>query len=89
MTGISPSRERQVAVEHPETEHALHILQLVHVPRSLGRFLGMKRDSFRSPVWIWITEQAVEDLIAGVRSVEDLLPRRVKEPLARKKCLGC
>jgi hypothetical protein len=55
---------------------------------NLVRFLGMKGDSFRSPVWTRITEQVVKDLIAGVREVEDLLPRRVREPLAHRKSLG-
>ena len=45
-------------------------------------------DTFRTPVWTRITEQAVDELIAGKRNLEDLIPRRVKEPLARQKGLG-
>ena len=45
-------------------------------------------DTFRTPVWTRITEQAVDELIAGKRTLEDLIPRRVKEPLARQKGLG-
>jgi hypothetical protein len=55
---------------------------------NLVRFLGMKGDSFRTPVWTRITEQAVEDLIAGLRNVEDLLPRRDKERRQRGMGLG-
>ena len=54
----------------------------------LVRFLDIEGDSFRSPVWRRITEQAVEDLIAGVRKLEDLLPRRVKERNERGTELG-
>jgi hypothetical protein len=45
-------------------------------------------DTFRTPVWTRITEQAVDELIDGKRSVEDLIKRRTKEPLARPKALG-
>jgi hypothetical protein len=45
-------------------------------------------DTFRTPVWTRITEQAVDELIAGKRCVEDLIKRRTKEPLARPKALG-
>ena len=55
---------------------------------NLVRFLGMEGDSFRGPVWTRITEQAVEDLIAGVRNVEDLLPSRDKERGERGMGLG-
>ena len=48
-------------------------------------FLG---DTFRTPVWTRITEQAVDELIAGKRNVEDLIPRRPKNPIARSKGLG-
>lgn len=78
--GLKP--EDMIWIEHyPETERRKGVFDLV-------RFLGMEGDSFRGPVWTRITEQAVEDLIAGVRSVEDLLPRRDKEALARRKSLG-
>ena len=50
----------------------------------LVRFLGMEGESFRTPVWTRITEQAVDDLIAGVRNGEDLIPRRVNERPARQ-----
>ena len=53
----------------------------------LVRF-AVEGDSFRSPVWTRITEQAVGDLIAGVRNLEDLLPRRVKERNERRTGLG-
>jgi hypothetical protein len=49
----------------------------------LVRFLEMEGDSFRTPVWTRITEQAVDDLIACVRNVEDLVPHRVSERPAR------
>src|SRR5215469_11601911 len=45
-------------------------------------------DTFRTPVWTRITEQAVDELIAGKRSLEDLTPRRTKEPLTRQRALG-
>jgi hypothetical protein len=45
-------------------------------------------DTFRTPVWTRVTEQAVDDLIAGTRNLEDLIPERVKAPLARQKGLG-
>jgi hypothetical protein len=50
----------------------------------LVRFLGTEGDWFRSPVWTRITEQAADELIAGVRNVEDLVPGRVKERPARQ-----
>lgn len=53
----------------------------------LVRF-SVEEDTFRTPVWSRITEQAVDDLIAGKRNVEDLIPRRVREPLARQTALG-
>jgi hypothetical protein len=53
----------------------------------LVRF-AVEGDSFRSPVWTRITEQAVEDLIAGVRNVEDLIPKWFKQPLVRQKGIG-
>jgi hypothetical protein len=60
--------------------------------RRKGRFdlvrFAVEGDSFRSPVWTRITEQAVGDLIAGVRNLEDLLPRRVKERNERRTALG-
>ena len=31
-------------------------------------------DTFRTPVWTRITEQAVDELMAGKRNVEDLIP---------------
>ena len=69
--GLQPTE--LIWIEHyPESKHRKEVFDLV-------RFLGMEGDSFRSPVWTRITEQAVEDLIAGVRNVEDLLPRRDKE----------
>jgi hypothetical protein len=53
----------------------------------LVRF-SVDEDAFRSPAWTRITEQAVGDLIAGVRNLEDLLPRRVKERNERGTGLG-
>ena len=73
------------------------MIWIEHYPKSkdhqeedfdLVRFLDIEGDSFRSPVWRRITEQAVEDLIAGVRKLEDLLPRRVKERNERGTGLG-
>ena len=49
----------------------------------LVRF-AVERESFRTPVWTRITEQAVDELIAG----EDLIPRRLKNPIVRSKGLG-
>lgn len=54
----------------------------------LVRFLGMEGDSLRTPVWTRITEQAVNELIAGVRNVDDLVPRRVNERTVRQTGLG-
>ncbi len=54
----------------------------------LVRFLGMEGDSFRTPAWTRITKQAVNELIAGVRNVEDLVPRRVNERPARQTGLA-
>jgi hypothetical protein len=53
----------------------------------LVRF-AVEGDSFRSPVWTRITEQAVDELITGMRNVEEVIPRRTKERLARQKGLG-
>ena len=73
------------------------VIWIEHYPKSkdhqkedfdLVRFLDIEGDSFRSPVWRRITEQAVEDLIAGVRKLEDLLPRRVKGRNERGTGLG-
>ena len=54
----------------------------------LVRFVGIEGESFRNPVWTRITEEAVHELIAGVRNVEDVLPRRTKERVARQNGLG-
>ena len=54
----------------------------------LVRFLGMEGDSFRTPVWTRITQHAVDELIAGVRNVEDLAPGLVAERPARQSGLG-
>jgi hypothetical protein len=53
----------------------------------LVRF-SVEGDSFRSPVWTGTTEQAVDELIAGTRNVENLIPRRTKAALVRRKGLG-
>jgi hypothetical protein len=53
----------------------------------LVRF-AIEGGAFRASVWTRITEQAVDDLIAGVRNVEDLFPRRVKEHPLRQTGLG-
>jgi hypothetical protein len=45
-------------------------------------------NTFHTPVWTRITEQVVDELIAGKRNVEDLIPRCVKKPLVRQKGLG-
>jgi hypothetical protein len=50
----------------------------------LVQFLAVESESFRTPVWTRVTEQAVSDLIAGVRNVEDLVPRRANERPARQ-----
>ena len=54
----------------------------------LVRFLGIDGESFCTPVWTRITEQAVDDLIAGVRKVEDLVPHRVSERPLRQMGRG-
>jgi hypothetical protein len=54
----------------------------------LVRFVSIEADSFRNPVWTRITEQAVDELIAGKRNVEDLVPRRTNERPARQGGLG-
>ena len=54
----------------------------------LVRFVATDGDSFGSPVWTRLTEQAVDELIAGVRNVEDLVPRRTNERVARQNALG-
>ena len=54
----------------------------------LVRFLGMEGDAFRTPVWTRITEQAVDELIAGKGNVEDLVPRRTNERPPRQAGLG-
>lgn len=51
----------------------------------LVRFIATEGESFRSPVWTRITEEAVHELIAGVRNVEDLVRRRAKERVLRGK----
>jgi hypothetical protein len=53
----------------------------------LVRF-AVEGESFHTPVRTRITEQAVDELIAGKRNIEELMPRRTKEPLARQKGLG-
>jgi hypothetical protein len=78
--GLKPAE--LIWIEHyPESKHRKEVFDLV-------RFLGMEGDSFRSPVWTRITEQVVKDLIAGLRDVEDLLPRRAKERRERGMGLG-
>jgi hypothetical protein len=73
-----------------------HMIWVEHYPESkshrkqdfdLVRFAD-EGESFRAPVWTRITEQAVNELIAGKRNIEDLIPRRTKEPLPRQKGLG-
>ena len=75
--GLKP--EDVIWVEHyPEAKNRRkEDFDLVH-------FLGMEGDSFRTPVWTRITEQAVDGLIAGVGNVEEFLPRRVNERPARQ-----
>src|SRR6516162_6956535 len=72
------------------------VIWIEHYPESrdrrkesvdLVRF-AVEGDSFRTPVWNRITEYAVADLIAGKRSLEDLIPERVKAPIGRSKGLG-
>jgi hypothetical protein len=53
----------------------------------LVRF-AVEGESFHTPVWTRITEQAVDELMAGKRNVEDLIRCCVKERLARQKGLG-
>lgn len=54
----------------------------------LVRFARAERDSFRNPVWTRITEQVVDELIAGVRNIEELLPRRTNQRPARQSGLA-
>ena len=37
------------------------------------------------PGWTRMTEEGVNDLIAGLGNVEDLIPKRFKEQLARER----
>jgi hypothetical protein len=73
------------------------VIWIEHYPEAKGRrkedfdlvqFLAAEGESFRTPVWTRITEQAVSDLIAGVRNVDDLIPRRVNERTVRQTGLG-
>ena len=73
------------------------VIWIEHYPEAKGRrkedfdlvrFLGMEGNSFRTPVWTRITQHAVDELIAGKRNVEDLVPRRVNERPARQAGLG-
>jgi hypothetical protein len=68
-------------------EHYLEAKDRRNESFDLVRF-AVVGDTLRTPVWTRITEQAVDELMAGKRNVEDLLPRRVKEPLARQKGPG-
>jgi len=54
----------------------------------LVRFLSMEGDSFRGPVWTRISEQSVDELVAGVRNAEELVPERVNERPARQMHRG-
>ena len=54
----------------------------------LVRFIAAEGESFRSPVWTRITEEAADELIASVRNVEDLVPCRTKERVTRQNGLG-
>jgi hypothetical protein len=66
--------EDVIWIEHyPEAKHRrMESVDLV-------RF-AVLGDTFRTPVWTRITEQAVDELITGKRSLEDLTPRRTKAP---------
>lgn len=73
------------------------VIWIEHYPETKGRrkedfdlvqFFAVEGESFRTPVWTRITEQAVSDLIAGVRNVEDLVPRRANDRPARQTGLG-
>ena len=73
------------------------VIWIEHYPEAKGRrkedfdlvrFLGMEGDSLRTPVWTRITQHAVDELIAGVRNVEDLAPGLVAERPARQSGLG-
>ena len=74
--------EDVIWIEHyPEAKHRrMESVDLV-------RF-AVLGDTFRTPVWTRITEQAVDELITGKRSLEDLTPRRTRERLVRQKGLG-
>ena len=74
--------EEQIWIEHyPEAKDRREDFDLV-------RFSGTEGDSFRNPVWTRITEHAVDELIAGVRNTEELLPRRTNQRPARQSGLG-
>src|SRR5215469_18898412 len=64
----------------------LDVIWIEHYPEAKDRRMesfdlvcfAVLGDSFRTPVWTRITEQAVDELIAGKRILEDLPPRRTK-----------
>ncbi len=73
------------------------VIWIEHYPDAKGRgkedfdlvqFLAVEGESFRTPVWTRITEQAVGEVIAGKRNVEDLVPRRTNERSPRQAGLG-
>ena len=76
---------------------AEEVIWIEHYPESkdrrkedfdLVRFAGAEEGCFRNPVWTRITEQAVDELIAGVRNIEELLPRRTNQRPARQSGLA-
>jgi len=88
---LATAMRSQYGLKHEE------VIWIEHYPEAKGRrkedfdlvqFLAVEGESFRTPVWTRITEQAVSDLIAGVQNVDDLLPRRVNESAVRQNGLG-
>jgi hypothetical protein len=69
------------------------VIWIEHYPEARGRrkedfdlvqFLAVEGEPFRMPAWTRITEQAVRELIVGVRTVDDLIPRRANERTVRQ-----
>ena len=80
---IATAMRRQCGLKPAE------MIWIEHYPEAKNRrkedfdlvcFLAIEGDSFRTPVWTRITEQAVHELVAGVRNVEDLVPRVNERP---------
>ena len=87
---LATAMRRQYGLDAEEVIWIEHYPEAKHRRKEdfdLVRFAAMEGESFRSPVWTRITEEAVHELIAGVRNVEDLVPRRTNDRHARQNGL--